>query len=134
MGARLGCNFPHVRLQPESLDYWSRRGGKSIYARTQSQPDRICTVEAVALLLRELGEREENCDALIDYVKVNNLAPHAERDTETSKNGTHHCLKGKCRSCRARALREERAKAAWVGNSPGGDPTAISDSGAVPKS
>ena len=52
--SRLGCEVPHVKLDPESLSYWQRRGGRSIYARRQSQGDRVCTVEAVALLLRRV--------------------------------------------------------------------------------
>eukprot|EP00928_Gymnodinium_smaydae_P005382 TRINITY_DN11837_c0_g1_i2.p1 TRINITY_DN11837_c0_g1~~TRINITY_DN11837_c0_g1_i2.p1 ORF type:complete len:202 (+),score=18.31 TRINITY_DN11837_c0_g1_i2:39-644(+) len=106
--ARLGCTFPHVRLDPSSLDYWTKRGNKSIYARTQTQPDRICTVEATALLLRELGETEENCDALIGYVELNNLRlknalPQTAKKTTSA---THRCFKGQCRTCRRRAARE----------------------------
>ena len=39
-----GERIVHVKLSPETL---------SVYARTQSQPDRICTVEAAALLLEK---------------------------------------------------------------------------------
>jgi DTW domain-containing protein YfiP len=60
-----GSEIPQVQLSPTAL---------SVYARTQSQPDRICTVEAVALLLQHLGEEQTNCDALVDYVKLNNRA------------------------------------------------------------
>ena len=60
-----GFDIPQVQLSPTAL---------SVYARTQSQPDRICTVEAVALLLQHLGENQENCDALVEYVKLNNRA------------------------------------------------------------
>lgn len=120
--ARLGCTFPHVRLRPESLDYWVRRGNRSVYSRTQTQPDRICTVEATALLLRELGESEANCNALIGYVELNNrrlrgetVLPPPEPEAGTAASvREHRCLKGQCRSCRARGARD-RAKAQAVG-------------------
>jgi len=44
---RLGAELPHVALETELV---------SVYARTQSQTGRVCTVEAVALFLREIGE------------------------------------------------------------------------------
>jgi DTW domain-containing protein YfiP len=66
-------NVPHLKLQPESLQYWTDRGSESGYGRTQSQPDRICTVEAIALLLREFGELPATCNTLMDYVRFNNL-------------------------------------------------------------
>jgi hypothetical protein len=44
------------------------------YARTQSQEDRICTIEAVALLLHELGECDEVCSGMISAVRTNNSA------------------------------------------------------------
>ena len=65
--------IPHIRLHPESLDYWQSLGGVSAYGRTQSQPDRICTVEAIALLLKELGENQNTCEELLSYVPLNNL-------------------------------------------------------------
>lgn len=46
----------------------------SVYSRTQSQPGRICSVEACALLLQELGEDEVTCSAIIEPVKLNNRA------------------------------------------------------------
>jgi DTW domain-containing protein YfiP len=55
----------HVQLTPEQM---------SIYARTQSQPDRICSIEAAALFLSHCGETEEVTNGLIECVKVNNLA------------------------------------------------------------
>lgn len=70
---RLGCEVLPVRLRPQSLEYWVHRRSRRIYSRTQSQPDRICTVEAVALILRELGEFDTVCDELIRYVEVNNM-------------------------------------------------------------
>jgi len=63
-------------LEPASLAYWAARGGASVYSRTQSQPDRVCTLEAIALLLREAGEGQTTCDAFIDAVMVNNAAVH----------------------------------------------------------
>mmetsp|Transcript_1700 Transcript_1700/g.3330 ORF Transcript_1700/g.3330 Transcript_1700/m.3330 type:complete len:490 (-) Transcript_1700:140-1609(-) len=62
---KLKLNIPHIQLQPTTL---------SVYSRTQSQPDRICTVEAIALLLQEFGEPQEVCDALVDCVRINNQA------------------------------------------------------------
>ena len=51
-----GEGLPHVKLSPTTL---------SVYARKQSQPDRICTVEAAALLLEEhLGEDPEVSPAI----------------------------------------------------------------------
>ena len=88
--------IPHVQLTPESLEYWQQRGNthsddnpnnpdnpddpddsigsSSIYKRTQSQADRVCTIEAIALLLLEMGEAQSVCDSLIEYVAVNNAA------------------------------------------------------------
>ena len=68
-----------VQLQPSSLEYWVReRGGKSIFKRgvrrkeKQQEGDRICTLEALALLLLELGESEQVCTDLIHTIEVNN--------------------------------------------------------------
>lgn len=58
-------HVPHVKLEPKSL---------SVYARTQTRKDGISSVEAVALLLRELGEAPEVCDELVRYITVNNEA------------------------------------------------------------
>jgi hypothetical protein len=54
-----------VQLTPEQF---------SVYARKQSQPDRICTLEATALFLSHCGEQKELCEQLIDCVKINNAA------------------------------------------------------------
>ena len=54
-----------VQLSPEQF---------SVYARKQTQPDRICTIEALALFLSHCGERQEECDRLIACVKINNAA------------------------------------------------------------
>ena len=53
--------IPHVKLAPTVL---------SVYQRRQSQPDRICTVEAVAMLVGEAGELEA-ASVLLDLVKLN---------------------------------------------------------------
>eukprot|EP00906_Rhabdomonas_costata_P038998 RCo055202 len=58
-------DIPHIKLSPTAL---------SVYSRTQSQQDRICTVEAIALLLAELGEPSDVTDALVEYVRMNNEA------------------------------------------------------------
>jgi len=63
LGDRL--SLPHVKLSPETL---------SVYARTQTQPDRICTIEALALFLQNCGERQATVDALVQYVVLNNAA------------------------------------------------------------
>jgi DTW domain-containing protein YfiP len=68
MAYRLLEILPHVRhvqLTPEQM---------SVYARKQSQPDRICTVEATALFLFQFGESESDTDGLVECVKINNLA------------------------------------------------------------
>jgi hypothetical protein len=72
----------HVQLTPEQM---------SVYARKQSQPDRICTVEATALFLYQYGETEHDTDMLVECVKINNLAlkqpalkPSKQRKVRTS--------------------------------------------------
>ncbi|KAK3238668.1 hypothetical protein CYMTET_51332 [Cymbomonas tetramitiformis] len=54
-----------VQLHPTTL---------SVYARTQTQLDRICTVEALALFLQEYGEHPSVCSTLVEYIKLNNKA------------------------------------------------------------
>jgi len=76
---QVGPETPHVRLQPTSL---------SVYARTQTRKDGVSSVEAIALLLRELGESDEVCSSLIDYIEINNGAlrlrpPERDGDHET---------------------------------------------------
>lgn len=61
----IGPTTPHVKLLPTSL---------SVYARTQTRKDGVSSIEAVALLLRELGESVDTCDALVGYLEVNNEA------------------------------------------------------------
>ena len=68
MATRLRERLPdirHVQLTPEQM---------SVYARKQSQPDRICTVEAAALFLSLYGEEESTTDAMVQCVKINNEA------------------------------------------------------------
>lgn len=62
-------HIKHVCLAPETL---------SVYARTQSQQDRICTIEACALFLKQFGESDVMCDRLIECVRLNNRAIHGE--------------------------------------------------------
>jgi len=56
---------PHVQLSPTVA---------SVYARTQTLEGRICTVEAISLLLSEYGESPGVCQSLIECVKTNNAA------------------------------------------------------------
>lgn len=58
-------DVPHIKLSPTEL---------SVYKRKQTQGDRICTIEAVALLLSTFGEDETACQALIGMVQINNDA------------------------------------------------------------
>ena len=55
----------HIKLETDTV---------SVYARTQTETGRICTIEAVALLLQEMGESESVCKGLISAVVVNNNA------------------------------------------------------------
>ena len=55
----------HIKLETDTV---------SVYSRTQTEPGRICTVEAIALLLQELGENDAVCRSLIAYILVNNQA------------------------------------------------------------
>eukprot|EP00511_Aplanochytrium_stocchinoi_P008735 CAMPEP_0204857310 /NCGR_PEP_ID=MMETSP1347-20130617/20590_1 /ASSEMBLY_ACC=CAM_ASM_000690 /TAXON_ID=215587 /ORGANISM="Aplanochytrium stocchinoi, Strain GSBS06" /LENGTH=242 /DNA_ID=CAMNT_0052004675 /DNA_START=58 /DNA_END=786 /DNA_ORIENTATION=+ len=67
----------HVKLETDII---------SVYARTQSQSGRICSVEAVALMLLEFGESKDICEELIEYVKINNKAlTHSFHQKDTSK-------------------------------------------------
>jgi len=61
----VGPDVPHVRLRPTTL---------SVYARTQTRSDGVSSVEAIALLLQELGESEEVCSELVRYIQINNEA------------------------------------------------------------
>jgi DTW domain-containing protein YfiP len=55
--------IPHIQLSPEQI---------SVYARQQSQADRISTIEALALFLESMGEEKHACQALVNAVKINN--------------------------------------------------------------
>ena len=57
--------IPTIRLHPTTA---------SIYSRTQTEPGRICSIEATALLLQEYGENQTLCNDLVSFVKVNNAA------------------------------------------------------------
>jgi len=59
--------IPCVRLDPKTL---------SIFTRTQTQPDRICTLESIVLLLQELGESQKNQDLLLNNMKINMEETH----------------------------------------------------------
>lgn len=93
-------SIPQVQLRPRSLEYWSMRGNRSVYSRTQATPDRICTIEALALLLLEMGENEGAVDELIGYVELNNLALHPER-AQFAKGSTlrEDAASGPCLEC-----------------------------------
>ena len=61
----LGGALPHVKLETDVV---------SVYARTQSKTGRVCTVEAVALFLREVGESDELFRKMVAMVETNNRA------------------------------------------------------------
>ena len=58
-----------VMITPEGLSNYHRN-----IHRNQSQFDRICSVEALAVLLKDVGESTEVYEALIDLVELNNRA------------------------------------------------------------
>ena len=71
----------HVALHPKTLSVYSRAqhgyaqaSATSVAQSADPAALRICTVEAFALLLSELGEPEERTRPLIDAVVVNNHA------------------------------------------------------------
>ena len=55
------------------------------FTRRQSQMDRICTVEAVALFLREFGEGSEAVDGLLAYLHLNNQAQRPPPSSKTKR-------------------------------------------------
>lgn len=72
---------PHVALHPRTLSVYHRATknfGRASAADVTQGPDpdalHICTVEAYALLLRELGEGAGTSQALVDAVVANNAA------------------------------------------------------------
>eukprot|EP01051_Picozoa_sp_SAG22_P009113 SAG22_NODE_736_length_7533_cov_9.168281_5_plen_321_part_00 len=68
--------IPHVALKPETLSVYQRATKKNAKGVA---PEHICTVEAVALLLKECGEDEANCNTLVKYVELNNAALKGKR-------------------------------------------------------
>eukprot|EP00628_Pelagophyceae_sp_CCMP2097_P016751 CAMPEP_0206819496 /NCGR_PEP_ID=MMETSP0975-20121206/11339_1 /ASSEMBLY_ACC=CAM_ASM_000399 /TAXON_ID=483370 /ORGANISM="non described non described, Strain CCMP2097" /LENGTH=278 /DNA_ID=CAMNT_0054361723 /DNA_START=13 /DNA_END=845 /DNA_ORIENTATION=- len=76
----LGGRLPHVKLDTDLV---------SSYARTQSQPGRVCTIEAIALLLQAAGEPQTVFDALVGYVKINNAALRSGKEDLWTKGP--HC-------------------------------------------
>ena len=56
-----------VSLQPKTL---------SEYSRHQSQADRICTIEAATLILKEIGESPQVCQIFLNnfYLNMNHCA------------------------------------------------------------
>ena len=83
--ARAGCvgraPLPAVALHPKTLSVYSRAqhgyaqaSARSVGASADPEALRICTVEAYALLLEELGEEPELTAALVQAVVINNDA------------------------------------------------------------
>jgi hypothetical protein len=54
--------FLEVKLNPTQ---------KSQFSRAQTQPDRICTLEAIVLLLEQMGEKKEVCETLLNALSAN---------------------------------------------------------------
>jgi DTW domain-containing protein YfiP len=81
---RAGRPPPHVALHPTTLSVYSRaqHGYAAASALSTARSDdpaamRVCTVEAFALLLEELGESREACTRpMVGAVIVNNGALH----------------------------------------------------------
>lgn len=73
---RGGVAVPHVALHPQTLSVYRR--AQHGYAGSVSGSDpaalRICTVEAVALLLEELGEPQTTTRTLVQAIEANNNA------------------------------------------------------------
>jgi DTW domain-containing protein YfiP len=72
---------PHVALHPKTLSVYHRAEKNYAQAsvvdvQNSSDPDalHICSVEAFALLMKELGELEHTTNALVKAVEINNLA------------------------------------------------------------
>ena len=72
---------PHVALHPKTLSVYHRAQknyaqSSAVTVRNSSDPDalHICSVEAFALLMKELGEPEMTTQALVRAVEINNLA------------------------------------------------------------
>ena len=72
---------PHVALHPKTLSVYHRAlknyaQSSAVTVRNSSDPNalHICSVEAFALLMKELGEWEQTTKALVKAVEINNLA------------------------------------------------------------
>ena len=72
---------PHVALHPKTLSVYHRAlknysQSSAVTVQNSSDPDalHICSVEAFALLMKELGELEQATKALVRAVEINNLA------------------------------------------------------------
>jgi len=72
---------PHVALHPKTLSVYHRAlknyaQSSAVTVQKSSDPDalHICSVEAFALLMKELGELEHVTKALVRAVEINNLA------------------------------------------------------------
>lgn len=77
---------PHVALHPKTLSVYHRAtknfgAASALDVARSADPEalHICTVEACALLLRELGEGDDTTSALIRAVVVNNAALKHDR-------------------------------------------------------
>jgi len=67
-------NPPYVALRPSTLSVYHRAQKNYAAATAHREVLRICTVEAYALLLQELGECRSLCEALVGAVVTNNAA------------------------------------------------------------
>jgi DTW domain-containing protein YfiP len=72
---------PHVALHPKTLSVYHRAQknysqSSAVTVRNSNNPDalHICSVEAFALLMKELGELDHTTKALVKAVEINNLA------------------------------------------------------------
>lgn len=72
---------PHIALHPKTLSVYHRAQknyaqSSAVTVRNSSDPDalHICSVEAFALLMKELGELEHTTNSLVKAVEINNLA------------------------------------------------------------
>mmetsp|Transcript_18341 Transcript_18341/g.39955 ORF Transcript_18341/g.39955 Transcript_18341/m.39955 type:complete len:322 (+) Transcript_18341:50-1015(+) len=80
--AASGLQIPHhVALHPKTLSVYHRAQknyaqSSALTVRNSSDPDalHICSVEAFALLMKELGEPEPTTQALVEAVEINNRA------------------------------------------------------------
>jgi DTW domain-containing protein YfiP/broad specificity phosphatase PhoE len=92
MKKRLTNNPPFVALHPTTLSVYHRAtqnyasaSAKSVLLKENPDALRICTVEAFALLLKELGENESTTGQLVAAVETNNSAIHGKRSQDTTR-------------------------------------------------